>query len=332
MCTATTCNTGAACFTVKDGTTASTAAGTNVCNVLTAFTQPAVGDTGDEVGVMIWNKTATKKIPGIRIGRRVTAVTNCAQSQTKLASVGTEAAVAYQTTATTPVNCSSQTNEDFNESWLFTAPAVTDWTDVAKSGLVGTGAAADYTATGSRQKILPGTAANTSGTIITFTTNTPTGNATWGTAQTCDTKKWADATACRGIDLPWGSNGTWAMPDGKGTTAVTGRWFRWLSDAVTDKTAQFTVEKGDVLYMVLFEKWGAAPANNDSTSTNVIGNYKTSGTQTYGFSTAAHLGYAGYKCQPVSYNWGIATYTVAGASSMLIGASALIAGVAATLF
>ena len=63
-----------------DTTTAGTAA--DVCAIFTAFTKPATGDVGDEVGVLIWNKTATKKIPGIRIGRRVVANTNCVQDTT----------------------------------------------------------------------------------------------------------------------------------------------------------------------------------------------------------------------------------------------------------
>jgi len=49
------------------------------CYELTAFTQPAVGAIGDNVGVAIWN-TATKAIPGIRIGRKVKSVTNCDQT------------------------------------------------------------------------------------------------------------------------------------------------------------------------------------------------------------------------------------------------------------
>lgn len=57
-------------------------AGTDVCVGYTVFSKPAAGDVGDEVGVLIWNKTATKKIPGIRIGRRVVATTNCVQDAT----------------------------------------------------------------------------------------------------------------------------------------------------------------------------------------------------------------------------------------------------------
>lgn len=79
------------------------------------------------------------------------------------------------------------------------------------------------------------TATSPLGTILDNTiVGTP--NA-WGTmAYTCDTKKWKDSSACKGIDLPWGENG-WVPPDGRGTTAATGRWYRWLADAVTDRNA-----------------------------------------------------------------------------------------------
>lgn len=320
-----------------DGTTAQTtaAAETDICAALTGFTKPAVGDTGDEVGVMIWNKTATKKIPGIRVGRRVVTNTNCAQVAlaTKL-DLGTEATMTVKDTATTPAYCTSQTNEDFNESWTFTAPTVADWTDITKAtGLVGTATDAQYVASVGRPKVW--TTANTAGTILAPAADKLGAGPAWTAAVTCDTKKWADAKACNGIDLPWGNN-SFTFPDGKGTTAVTGRWFRWLADNVTDKTAQFSVEKTDVLYVVLYEKWGKAPANNDGTSANVVGKYVSTGTQSFGMTdgaaAAGAFAKAAYKCQPVTHNWGIGTYTVAGASTVLIGASALVAGVAATLF
>jgi hypothetical protein len=67
--------------TLNSSGTAVTAA-TDVCAGYTVFSKPATGDVGDEVGVLIWSKTATKKIPGIRIGRRVVANTNCVQDAT----------------------------------------------------------------------------------------------------------------------------------------------------------------------------------------------------------------------------------------------------------
>lgn len=76
------CTASAACAAATDckkyDGTASTAV-SDVCATFTAFTKPAIGDVGDEVGVLIWNKTATKKIPGIRIGRRVLTNTNAVQ-------------------------------------------------------------------------------------------------------------------------------------------------------------------------------------------------------------------------------------------------------------
>lgn len=53
--------------------------------------------------------------------------------------------------------------------------------------------------------------------------------------KTCDTKIWADAEACKGIDEPWAKN-SFTFPDGKNTSASGGRFFRWLADNVIDKT------------------------------------------------------------------------------------------------
>jgi hypothetical protein len=83
MCLDATCAAAANCKK-SDGTTASTAVD-DVCALYAAFTKPAAGEVGDEVGVLIWSKTATKKIPGIRIGRRVVANTNCVQDATAVA-------------------------------------------------------------------------------------------------------------------------------------------------------------------------------------------------------------------------------------------------------
>jgi len=57
----------------------------------------------------------------------------------------------------------------------------------------------------------------------------------WLQVKTCDTKIWADAEACKGIDEPWAKN-SFTFPDGKNTSASGGRFFRWLADNVIDKT------------------------------------------------------------------------------------------------
>jgi len=80
MCNDATCATITACKKTDGAASASPA--NDKCALYAAFTKPAVGEVGDEVGVLIWNKTATKKIPGIRIGRRVVANTDCVQDAT----------------------------------------------------------------------------------------------------------------------------------------------------------------------------------------------------------------------------------------------------------
>lgn len=61
----------------KDCGSYSNPATNNTCYKLRAFTKPFVGDTGDEFGIMLWNKTPTQKIAGIRVGKRVLANTDC---------------------------------------------------------------------------------------------------------------------------------------------------------------------------------------------------------------------------------------------------------------
>jgi len=77
-CTAATCGSFNVCNKYEPSMNACSAL-TDICGAFAPFTKPAIGDVGDEVGVMIWNKSATKKIPGIRIGRRVVSNTNCIQ-------------------------------------------------------------------------------------------------------------------------------------------------------------------------------------------------------------------------------------------------------------
>ena len=236
MCLGATC----AAFTdckKADGTTASSGSANDKCALYAAFTKPAVGEVGDEVGVLIWNKTATKKIPGIRIGRRVLANTDCVQDTTYTDAAWAEDALnTSKTSGTTTTDCTNQTNEDFVESWSFTAPTVAadGWADVKKAGLTSSDPSAAFTDSAKRFKLQD--TAVTTGVATSFATGKEGAGVTWNTVHTCDTKKWADANACNGIDLPWGKN-TWAHPDGKGTTAAKGRFFRWLADAVTDKTA-----------------------------------------------------------------------------------------------
>jgi len=96
--------------------------------------------------VLIWNKTATKKIPGIRIGRRVLANTNCVQDATWVNATEDLLQTTNTPSGGTAAACTAQTNEDFVESWTFTAPTVAadGWADVKKAGLTASEPAAAF--------------------------------------------------------------------------------------------------------------------------------------------------------------------------------------------
>jgi hypothetical protein len=128
---------------------------------------------------------------------------------------------------------------------------------------------------------------------------------TWGNEAKCDETKWASATACRGFGGVWGHNtNTWAV----GTTKGTHRYFHWLADSVTDKTKNLAIEDKDVVNVVVIES--RALIYDATAGTKCAAN---SGLTTFGLATKAYA-------------------KGSGATSTILGASALIAGVLASLF
>jgi len=140
---------------------------------------------------------------------------------------------------------------------------------------------------------------------------------TWGSAAKCVLSKWTTEKACHGIYLPWALDSI-SYPNG--LTESNGRWFRWLADEVSDRTAQFSVEQGDTIYMVVYEKQGRAPVNNDGV--NVVRRYDPA-SPNYGYTSTTRPS-EGYKCQPETHNWGIASFVVTGTTQSLILAAEIL--------
>lgn len=126
------------------------------------------------------------------------------------------------------------------------------------------------------------------------------------TARTCDTTKWASATACEGVTK-------WALSTGTDYTSSTAKgtkraWI-WLADAnPTAKASVFGVEKSDVLQIQLHQE----------------NTWFGTGTGTAGVCALPASGAA------TTYNnrrnlWGVGTWTHSGASATLLGASAVMA-------
>jgi hypothetical protein len=172
---------------------------------------------------------------------------------------------------TTP--SAAQTSALVEESWTGAfATALTSYTDVSK---------------------------NTANVGFTFTSK-----------NTCDTKKWASATACFGFEGKWGKNAnTFAV----GTTAGTHRYFLWLADAATDKTKIVSIEDKDVINVAVIEAHANVYSTTANQNTLSCSNQGRDGKTEYGVVTG--------------------TYTKGkGATSTILGASALVAGLIASLF
>lgn len=121
---------------------------------------------------------------------------------------------------------------------------------------------------------------------------------------TCDTTKWKTDTACNGITKPW-AFGNPTQYNAVGPVKGSVRAWHYLGDVGSDFTKVWSIEKADVLNILLYEfvdkQQGAA-------------------------ATGAQWGSTG------SYAWYVASYTVAGATSTMLGTAALIAGIATQFF
>jgi hypothetical protein len=126
----------------------------------------------------------------------------------------------------------------------------------------------------------------------------------------CDDAKWASASACEGFNGQWGANdNTWA----KDTTGGTHRYYHWLADAST-ATDIFSIEDKAVVNVLVIE------AHADVYSTTANENAKSC-------STLSRNGKTYYATATATY-----AKNSNGATSTILGASALIAGVLASLF
>lgn len=131
---------------------------------------------------------------------------------------------------------------------------------------------------------------------------------TFGTETKCDEMKWASASACKGFGGVWGTNSnTWAA----GTTGGTHRYYHWLADAATTTSDILSIEDKAVVNVLLIENhadvYDANVANKCSAAEPNGKTYHATGTATYAKGSN-------------------------GATSTILGASALIAGVLASLF
>ena len=142
----------------------------------------------------------------------------------------------------------------------------------------------------------------------TATTNAAVAAISWGTSATlCDATKWDTTTACNSVDLPWASTTytEYVAPVNNGA-ATEGKVRAWhfLAEKNADVAKNFQIEKDNKINWIIEEKYqlltaGIAEANSANAP------------------SAAH--YYG-------------TFTSTGATSTVLGATAIIAGVVASMF
>lgn len=122
---------------------------------------------------------------------------------------------------------------------------------------------------------------------------------------TCDVTKWDSATACHGVDAPWAASAYVDYVAVNGATpAVLGSFKAWhfLAEKNADTGKNFQIVKDDKVNWIVQEKYELI-AGTGATTTND---------------------------SKVGHSYG--TFTSTGATSTIMGATAIIAGVVASMF
>jgi len=134
---------------------------------------------------------------------------------------------------------------------------------------------------------------------------------TWTKVETCDTTKWSTATDCKSLLGYWASTtATWQTATADGTH----RFYQWLADNATDKTKILSIEDKEVLNLIIAESYAYVFSSTAGANTNSCAN------------SPAYAGSTKYSVHTATYAKG------SGASSTILGASALVAGLLASLF
>jgi hypothetical protein len=139
----------------------------------------------------------------------------------------------------------------------------------------------------------------------TATTNAAVAAISWGTSATiCDATKWDTTTACHSVDLPWASTTYTEWVTGTPATEGKVRAWHFLAEKNADVAKNFQIEKDNKINWIIEEKYQTltvSTAAADSANANSAAHY-------YG------------------------TFTSTGATSTILGATAIIAGVVASMF
>lgn len=134
---------------------------------------------------------------------------------------------------------------------------------------------------------------------------------TWTKAETCDTTKWSTATDCKSLVGHWAwTTATWQTT----TTDGSHRFYQWLADNATEKTKILSIEDKEVLNLIIAETYAFVFSSTAGANTNSCAN------------SPAYAGSTKFSVHTATYAKG------SGASSTILGASALVAGLLASLF
>lgn len=143
-------------------------------------------------------------------------------------------------------------------------------------------------------------------------------NPSWNKQEVCDSTRW-EGTNCNGVAVPWAFGSVTAPTTSPVANGKVRAW-HFLADAATDKSSIWSIEKSDVLNFFIHE---FVPPNYDA--------------------SRAAAAYAGAGGIPPAYlgtgdndkfriAWDVKTFTVTGATSTVLGAAAIVAGVIASMF
>lgn len=126
----------------------------------------------------------------------------------------------------------------------------------------------------------------------------------WGTTETCDLAKWADANACNGVGKPWGFTAIKAYVSSTDKGAV--RAWHFFAERGQDRTKQWALEKTGVLNMLFYE------FNDKEKGANAAG--------------------AAWSTTKSRYAWAVGTATYNAATTTIFGGAALATALLATIF
>jgi len=144
---------------------------------------------------------------------------------------------------------------------------------------------------------------------------------TWSAYAPCDTKIWADASACLGVDKHWGI-GAVTAPSKTANGSV--QWYHWLADKKpNDPTKVFQIEDGAELRVIINEHH--VPHASDVNLRLGDANWDGLTDNTGGYATVCVSGAGTWNAVESADYWAYQTWTFSGATGLISVSAAMLA-------